>query len=391
MTSERVLDTQDGVDGVVGAALKAGRVALDTEFMREKTYRARLCLVQLATSQALFVIDPLAKLDISEIGGLVADPGVEVVVHAGRQDLELFHELFGALPRNVFDVQVAAGFAGYGANLPYGRLVGEVAGVRLEKGESYTDWCRRPLSRAQIKYAGDDVRHLLEIATRLKERLEELGRLEWAREEMAALEDPAAYEFAPGEAWRRVSGRGSLSGRQTAILKELAHWREESAARRDVPRGWIVRDQTLIEIARRAPSSPGALKSIRGFNAREADRSARDIFAAIERGRKAPVVESARPLPRSATVKARMVSGLADAVVRSRCERAGIATELVATRGELEALLADYFAEGKDAEGHRLLKGWRRELAGAAVLDLAQGKIAARASHRPPYVEEVEL
>lgn len=381
----------EDVRRAVEEAREAGRVGLDTEFMREKTYRARLCLVQVASGSAIYLFDPLDDYDIEPVARLVGDPDVEVVVHAGRQDLEIFFERFGVLPRNIFDVQLAAGFAGHGASLPYGRLVQAMTNVELTKGESYTDWCRRPLSDAQLRYAADDVRYLLVVADRLKESLKRDDRMTWAIDEMRLLEDATLYETDPEAAWRRVSGRGSLSSKQLGVLKEIAKWREEQAAARDIPRGWVVKDQTLIEIARRRPTSIAALKSLRGFPAKEADRSGRAILEAVERGLATPVPEAAAVPGRTAQLRARMLTGLADAVVRSRCEGAGVATELVATRGELESVLADLFSGHEDGSDHRLLRGWRRSLAGDAVVDLARGRIAVRSTDRPPYVEEVRL
>jgi ribonuclease D len=314
-------------------------------------------------------------------------------VHAGRQDFELFYERFGALPANVFDVQIAAGFVGHGASLPYARVVEIVLGRKLIKGESYSDWCRRPLTESQLRYAADDVAWLLEVADRLKRELLERERLEWAREEMKGLEDKGTYEVDPGESWRRVGGRGSLSSSKLAVLREVARWREETAMRRDLPRGWVVKDPTLIEIARRGPRDLAGLRAIRGLNPAEAGRSGAELLAAVAKGARSRPPEEPGSLPRWAQVRARTLSGLADAIVRARSERAQVATELVATRGELESLLADVVTGSLDEDGskHRLLQGWRRELAGGAVLNLARGRIAVRASDRPPYIEEVPL
>ena len=378
------------LDELTALAKEHGRVGLDTEFMREKTYRAQLCLVQVAAGQDIFIIDPL-KVDPAPVAALVADPDVEVLLHAARQDLELFNDLYDVIPTTIFDVQAAAGFAGYGASLSYGRLVDATLGVTLEKGESYTDWCRRPLTEKQLTYAGDDVRYLGAIADRLKEDLSAGGRLEWALGEMKTFEDPASYSFEPQVAWLRVKGRGTLSGKQLAVLREIAAWREEEASRRDIPRGWVVKDPTLIELARRSPASMDRLKDVRGLNAKEADRSGRQILAAVERGRNAESIKTSKPPSRSAQERARMLSGLTDAVVRSRCEAAGVATELVVTRSEVEALLLDMFSGDLDEGRHRVLQGWRRELVGDAILGLAAGKIGVRVIDRAPYVEEVDL
>ncbi len=376
----------------VTAAARAGSVALDTEFLRERTYRPRLCLVQVAVRDGIFLIDPLAGLDLEPVATLLADEETEVVVHAGRQDFEIFHALFGITPRSVFDVQIAAGFAGYGASLPYGRLVQLVLESSLRKGESYSEWCLRPLTEAQLEYAADDVRFLLPLAARLKARLSELGRTSWAEQEMRLLESEEQYEEALDEAWRRIPGRGSLSPAQTAVLAELARWREETAARRDLPRGWVVKDVTLLELARRRPSTRAELERVRGLNRKEVERSAAAILEAIARGSRAPSIGLPAPPSKAAQARARMLSGLADGLVRARCEREGVAPELVATRSELEALVVDVGRRASLDEGaHRLLRGWRRELAGDAVLDLLSGRIALKATDAPPYVQEVRL
>lgn len=388
-----LVSSDAGLRSALDGARGSGRLALDTEFLRERTYRSRLCLVQIATPESLSLIDPLAKVDLAPLAELVAEPSVEVVVHAGRQDFELFYERFGALPVNVFDVQIAAGFVGHGASLPYARVVEIVLGRKLIKGESYSDWCRRPLTDSQLRYAADDVAWLLEVADRLKRELLERERLEWAREEMKGLEDKGTYEVDPGESWRRVGGRGSLSSNKLAVLREVARWREETAMRRDLPRGWVMKDPTLIEIARRGPRDLAGLRAIRGLNPAEAGRSGTELLAAVAKGAGSRPPEEPRSLPRWAQVRARTLSGLADAIVRARSEGAQIATELVATRGELESLLADVVTGSLNEDGskHRLLQGWRRELAGGAVLNLARGRIAVRASERPPYIEEVPL
>lgn len=390
MAPERILTTQKDIDDLVEAALAAGRVGLDTEFMREKTYRARLCLVQVSTPGEILLIDPLENVDLKGIGDLISSPEVEVVVHAGRQDFELFYEGMGAVPSRVFDVQVAAGFAGIGASLPYNRLIEETVGARVDKGESYTDWCKRPLTQAQLHYAANDVRYLLDAADILKKKLTELGRLGWVEEELLSFEKEDLYSADPAEAWRRVSGKGSLRGKHLAILREVARWREETASRRDIPRGWVLKDQTLVEIARRSPGSVAELSGIRGLNPKEAERSGVGIVGAIEKGKRAPAIETTPSAPRAAQIRARMLAGLADAIVRSRCEHAEIATELVATRGDLEALLAGVFS-GENLDGHRLMRGWRRYLAGEAVVALAEGRVAVRAIEDPPYIEEVHL
>jgi ribonuclease D len=382
---------QDDVRAVASRARSAGTVAFDTEFMRERTYRARLCLVQLAFDDEIVLVDAAGGLDLEPVGEILGDDSVEILVHSGRQDFEIFHDLFGVVPKRAFDVQVAAGFVGHGASLPYGRLVASVLGVQLKKGEAYTDWCRRPLTDAQKTYAADDVRFLGDAAARLEETLRERGRLLWAEEEMADLSDADTYRSAPGELWRRVSGRGTLSARQTAVLRELAAWREEEAARRDLPRGWVVKDVALVEIARRMPTTVAELSAIRGMSRGQAERIASGVIGAVAQGKAAPGIATDDRPSRELQARARMLSGLADAVVRARCEREGVAAELMATRGELEAVLMDVVSGALEESRYRLLTGWRRELAGDAVLDLARGRLGVRVVDHPPYVEEVPI
>ncbi len=386
-----LLTDSTSLDDVVHAARSAGAIGLDTEFFRERTYRARLCLAQISVGERVVLVDPLSNVDMRAVASLIADSSVNVVVHAGGQDLELFHEQFGAEPQNIFDVQRAAGFAGHSASMSYGALVGAVLGVTLRKGESYTDWCRRPLTAEQLDYAADDVRFLLPVAEHLRSRLADLGRTEWVDEEMRAIEAAASAAIGVDEAWRKVSGRGSLSGSQAAVLREVAWWREREAIARDVPRGWIVKDPTLVEMARRAPTSKQALHRLRGINAKEIERSHKDLIAAIEKGRSAPAIKHGAEPPRPAQARARMLSGLADSLLRARCERASIASELVTTRGELEALLAAVAANTETARSHRLLEGWRKDLVGDAIIGLARGRLALKASNASPYVEEVQL
>lgn len=383
--------TDEQLRDLIADAHEAGRMGMDTEFLREKTYRAKLCLVQVSVRDAIYLVDPLERIDLKPLAEVVGDPDVQTVVHAGQQDFELLHERFGYIPKNVLDVQVVAGFVGLTASLAYGALVSTLLDVRLQKGEAYSDWCRRPLTRSQLRYAADDVRWLLPLVDVLEERLDAMGRREWVREEMNGYEDPDSYGVDVDQIWRRVPGRGTLSPRQVGVLREVARWREETASERDIPRGWVVKDPTLVEIARRAPDSVQALKAIRGINQKEAERSAGAIIAAIGRGQAAPAVAAPKPPPKRAQLRARMLLGLADAVTRSHCDEADVATELVATRGELEAVLTHLAAGTLRMDDHRLLRGWRLKVAGDAVLQVAEGRVALKASDRPPYIEEVPL
>jgi ribonuclease D len=264
-------------------------------------------------------------------------------------------------------------------------------GSKLAKGESYTDWCKRPLTDAQLSYAADDVRFLFAAADSLKQTLEQLGRALWVEQEKTSLETADAYRSDPGDAWRKVGGRGSLSPVQMAVLQEVAAWRENEAQTRDLPRGWIMKDPTLIEVARRAPQSVTDLGRIRGLNEREVQRSSSGLLEAVRKGKEAPAVQPGRGPGRAVQARARMIGGLADALVRARCEEASIAVESVATRADVEALLVDVLSGDLDESRHRLLEGWRRDLVGDAIVALARGRIALKTIDRPPYIEETAI
>lgn len=362
------------------------RCAVDTEFVWERTYAPALCLVQLATAERLAVIDPLSGAPLDPVAKLMADPAVEKVMHAPSGDLAAFVLHHDVRPRNVFDTQVAAGFAGYGGSPSLERLLDQAVGVRLRHDEGFTDWSRRPLTPTQIEYAADDVRHLLPAARALRARLAGQGRQAWVDEEMAQrYGDGAKLVQDPELAWRRVSGRGRLRGEQVSALAAAAAWREREARRRDLPASWLIKDATLIEIARRRPRTARDAESIRGLQLRKGAQL-EGLLAAVAAAGPPPSGASEGDLPGEVRRRVRVVLPLASAVLQARCAEAGVASELVATRAELEALIASQ-AMGGDG-GHPLLSGWRRELAGESLLQLLRGEIALRVLPRAPHVAE---
>jgi ribonuclease D len=363
-----------------------GTCAVDTEFVWERTYAPALCLVQLATGERLAVIDPLAGAPLDPVAELMADPAVEKVMHAPSGDLAAFVLHHDVRPRNVFDTQVAAGFAGYGGSPSLERLLDQAVGVHLRHDEGFTDWSRRPLTPTQIEYAADDVRYLLDAARALRVRLAGQGREAWVDEEMAQrYGDGAKLVQDPELAWRRVSGRGRLRGEQMSALAAAAAWREREARRRDLPASWLIKDATLIEIARRRPRTPRDAESIRGLQLRKGAQLD-GLLAAVAGAGPPPPGASEGDLPGEVRRRVRVVLPLASAVLQARCAEAGVASELVATRAELEALIAGQ-AMGADG-GHPLLSGWRRELAGESLLALLRGEIALRVLPRAPHVAE---
>jgi ribonuclease D len=372
---ERLVALADG-------ARAAGRLALDTEFMGEGRYRTLLCLVQLAIperpdgSERIAIVDPLTEdLDGSALAAVLADPEVQVVVHAGRQDVALVRRRFQAEVTNVFDTQVAAGFAGLGAQSSYDSLLTDALGLRVAKTASFTRWDARPLSPEQLAYAREDVVHLLELAAHLEGRLAQLGRLEWAREEC----DPLARssdERDPEAILARLPRLGTLGASARPIARELVEWRERTAARHDRPVQSVLGDATLVEIAKRRPSSRAELEKIRGAGASGSGRRAEDLLEAVQRGRSRPPEPPpahARP-PTPKPDDAPLVA-LAEALLRARAREAGLAYELLAARADLQAIVAAARTGGPEADV-RTMRGWRHELVGAELLKLLGGEVS---------------
>ena len=380
------ITTGSALGPLLDQARAEGTCAVDTEFVWERTYAPALCLVQLATADRLAVIDPLSGAPLEPVAELMADPAVEKVMHAPSGDLAAFVLHHDVRPRNVFDTQVAAGFAGYGGSPSLERLLDQAVGVRLRHDEGFTDWSRRPLTPTQIEYAADDVRHLLAAARALRARLADQGRGPWVDEEMEhRYGDGATLVQDPELAWRRVSGRGRLRGEQVSALAAAAAWREREARRRDLPASWLIKDATLIEIARRRPRTARDAESIRGLQLRKGAQLD-GLLAAVAAAGPPPSGASEGDLPGEVRRRVRVVLPLASAVLQARCAEAGVASELVATRAELEALIA---GQAMDNDGdHPLLSGWRRELAGDSLLRLLRGEIALRVLPRAPHVAE---
>jgi ribonuclease D len=373
------------LDELVRAVREAGRCALDTEFVWERTYAPRLCLVQIATGDRLAIVDPMRGAPLEPIAGLVGDPVVEKVMHAPAADLTGFALHFGTRPQRIWDMQLAAGFAGYGGSLSLERALDQAIGIKLHHAEGFTDWAKRPLTATQVEYAADDVRHLLPARDALDARLEQLGRRSWAMEEMERRFGPGApIAQDPDTAWRRVQGRGKLRAGQLAALVPLAAWREREARRRDLPTAWLVRDATLVELARRRPRTVAEAEAVRGLQLKRG-RQMDELLDVIRRG---GGNDPERPpdIPPELRNRVKVVLPLASAVLQAHCASAGVASELVATRDDLEATIRHAAGSGEPTPA--LLSGWRRELAGEALLRLLRGQVALRVVEGPPHVAE---
>lgn len=343
-------------------------LAIDTEFLREKTYYPKLCLVQVAAGDDIAAVDPLRVRDLSPLAALLEAPDVTKVFHACSQDLEVLLDGMGVACAPVFDTQLAAAFLGMRQQVSYGSLVEAYCGVHLPKAESLTDWSRRPLDPEQLAYAEDDVRYLPGIYERMLSELTRRDRLSWVGPEMAELCDVSRVRRDPSEAYLRLRRSGSLTRRQLALAREVCAWRERAAAERDVPRKWVLSDEVVVEVCKRAPASLERLRRVRGTE-QLSERDARGVLAAVERGRSCPpeecprVVKHLRPSPETEGV-----IDLMYAVLRLISERSGVATQLIATRDDLLEFL-------QNRGSSRLATGWRRELAGATLERLLSGEV----------------
>src|SRR3954469_20053276 len=347
-------------------------VAVDTEFMRETTYWPKLCLIQAAAPNAHAVIDPLADgIDLEPFLAVLRDPAILKVFHAARQDVEIFNNL-QAMPRPLFDTQVAGMAAGFGEQIAYDALVRQMLKIELDKSSRFTDWARRPLSDNQLTYALADVTHLASLYPILQERLSKEGRLGWVTDEMANLTDPAIYDVEPENAWKRLRPR-KHTAKYMAVYKAVAAWRERTAQTRDQPRGRILKDEAIDELATQAPQDADALDRLRsvpkGFSG---SRFGPDLRAAAREALKdpeayAPVIERSRVAPSPA---AGAVVELLKVLLKARSEEAGVASKLIATVSDLEQIAND------DDCDNAALKGWRREAFGEDALKLKRGELA---------------
>jgi ribonuclease D len=357
---------------------QSSRLALDTEFVGEDTFIPRLELIQVATATTAAVIDfpaVQASGSLDAFWELIGDPKIEKVVHAGRQDLDLFATHAGQIPKPFFDTQIAAAMVGYGAQVAYANLVQRIHGTKLAKAHTFTNWSARPLSDDQIAYALEDVEFLLSIHTHLQDRLSAFGRLEWVNEEFARLEAAVGEKSRePQERYQRIRGWDTLKPKGAAVLRELAAWREAEARRRNVPRGRVMRDEVLLQLARHPPKVVNDLRGLRGIHSSEVDRQGEQLLATITSALALPssawpeVPRERKPDPESTGIVE-----LLQAVLKARAAEEGIAPTMLATSADLQTLV-----EGKQNRATLdvpILRGWRRQLAGELLLQVLDGTV----------------
>ncbi len=369
---------QSALEALCQTLRQSPRLALDTEFVGEDTFVPRLELIQVATATTAAVIDfpaVQAKGSLDAFWELICDTKIEKIVHAGRQDLDLFATHAGQIPKPFFDTQIAAAMVGYGAQVAYANLVQRLHGTKLAKAHTFTNWSARPLSDDQIAYALEDVEFLLSIHTHLQDRLSSLGRLEWVGEEFARLETAVGEKSRePQERYQRIRGWDTLKPKGAAVLRELAAWREAEARRRNVPRGRVMRDEVLLQLARHPPKSVSELRGLRGVHSSEVDRHGEQLLGTITSALALPPTSWPEvPRERNPDPESTGIVELLQAVLKARAAEEGIAPTMLATSSDLQTLVEA--KQNRATLDVPILRGWRRQLAGDLLLKVLDGAV----------------
>lgn len=370
------ISTYEELSAFCERAARFNAIAVDTEFLRERTYHPRLCLVQVATPDECVVIDVIAIDNLAPLAILMRDEGTVKVFHACSQDMEVLNYTLGALPAPIFDTQVAAAFLGERMQTSYNGMVHAFCGVTLPKSESLTDWSRRPLTPEQVEYALDDVRYLIKAYDVIMERLDESGRASWVLDEIKPLTDRSHYVVDRRVAFKRVKRVNSLTRRQLAVARELAAWREARAEYSNIPRKWLMSDEVLIALSKRPPHDAASLRRVRGTE-RLSDADVAGALSVIARGESCPadkypfIARTHKP----ASPELESVIDLMYALIRLVGERSGVATAMIASRDDL----VDYVDHPQDSP---LREGWRFELVGTLIDDLLNGDIGLTVKDR---------
>jgi ribonuclease D len=383
----RIVENNEDLAAFLAELAGAPYLALDTEFLRDQTYYPKLCLIQVAAPGVEGIIDPLAPgLDLKPFYELIARPDIVKVLHAARQDIEIFYLQGGVLPDPLFDTQIAAMVCGFGDAASYETLARKVAHVEIDKSARFTDWSHRPLSKRQLEYALADVTHLRVIYEWMKARLEKTGRYSWVAEEVANLQDPALYKLDPELAWKRLKPRSS-NKRFLAVLASLAAWREREAQARDIPRGRVLKDEALTEIAAHPPETPDALERVRAVPKGFANsRLGKGLNEAITAGMTAEPPDGAimENKQRRRREPSAAVVDLLKTLLRLRAESAGVAPRLIANAEDIEKLAAE------EDDGVIALQGWRGEVFGKDAIALRNGDLAIALENGEAVVVELE-
>ena len=374
MTSSQIqfIDTPDAVAVLAETLSGAPWIAIDTEFLRERTYRPELCLLQIATggpNNTVACIDPLAVDNIDPLLDVIYEPSTLKVLHAAGQDLEIFYWLRGEVPQNLFDTQVAAPLMGFAEQIGYGNLVSEVLNIELSKSHSRADWSRRPLPPKQLQYAADDVIYLSQMYPVMRNKLQQLGRLDWLDQEWLDMTRPEIYEKPADEMWKRLRHIEKLKGPRLSIAQQLCSWRELTARKENLPRNWLMKDETITDLAKQMPDDLAELKHVRGLSTGTIKHHGQTLVDTINRAREIAPEKLQIPKRKSKLTPAQDAAlDALTAVTRLYANDLEINASILAPRKSLEDLLRG------DRDTNVVTQGWRGSLIGDALCDMLDGK-----------------
>ncbi len=380
-----LITKQQDLEAAIAAFQKSDFVTVDTEFIRESTFWPELCLIQMAAPGVTALIDPLADgIDLKPFFALMADENIVKVFHAARQDVEIVYNLGRLIPHPLFDTQVAASVCGFGDSVSYDQLVSRITGARIDKSSRFTDWRRRPLSDKQLSYALADVTHLIDVYQHLKTELEREGRAHWLNEEMAVLTARETYDPHPDDAWKRLKLRVKKP-LDFAILQHVAAWREREARERNVPRGRVIKDDAIYEVAQQHPRDSEALGRLRTIpKGWERSGAAAGLLGAVAKAMALPREDLPRlPRPPHAPEGAAAAAELLKVLLKLVADRQGVAPKMLASSDDIDRIAAD----GADADVPAM-SGWRREVFGKEAVKLIEGELALRFNNRKIEVFE---
>ncbi|MDD2722717.1 MAG: ribonuclease D [Methylovulum sp.] len=370
MNTINYINTPEKLTALCALIRETTWLALDTEFLREKTYYPQFCLLQIATPDWVACVDPIALPDLTGLFEAIYHPAIVKVFHSCRQDLEIFYQVTGKLPSPIFDTQIAAPLLGFQDNPGYAMLVSSFLNINLSKAHTRADWSKRPLTDAQIEYAADDVIYLCQIYQVMLKKLTELGRAEWLKQDFAELSNPDIYHIDPAKAWLRIKGKNKLTGKQLSIIQSVTEWREKNAQREDRPKSWLLRDELVFDIAKLQPETVADLAAVRGINERVVNRYGKELCEIVKVAKNQPPIplhELGRPAKKTQQQEA--ILDILTALVRIRAEENSLNPSILATRKDLEELMFD----GDDE--CPLLHGWRYTMAGKELVGLLKGEL----------------
>jgi ribonuclease D len=370
MTPIQYIDTPGQLATLCEQIKKEPWLALDTEFLREKTYYPKFCLLQIATPEWVACIDPIALPQLESLFDAIYNPAIVKVFHSCRQDLEIFFQWTGKLPSPIFDTQVAAPLLGFQDNPGYAMLVSSLLSVNLNKAHTRADWSKRPLTEAELEYAADDVIYLCQIYQIMVQKLTALGRIDWLKNDFAELTNPALYKVDPETAWFKIKGKNKLTGKQLSIIQTLAQWREKIAQAEDRPKSWLLRDELLFDLAKLQPETVQELANVRGINERSVNRYGKELCQLITAAKnRSPIPLHEKDRSAKKTQQEEAILDILTALVRVRAEENALNPTILASRKDLEELLSN----GDDE--CPLLHGWRYTMAGKELVGLLKGEL----------------